>query len=396
MKSDSQEKRIAFITTQYVTSSPTVGGLARYLLRMSEALVREGVQIEIFVVSDGIKEEVLEKPGLIVRHVPVWRSKFARALVQRVSKWLGLGPGLTLVCAARRARLILEAREKDVRFTLVQAADYEAIGLLLKRKPCRPIVVRCSSAVDLYQNADARKGLSFLFERYLTIRSIRRADRSYAPSKLTAEHLNDEFGLDLAVLRPPLQFETYTPRAVPLGIPKKFLLHFGQLIPRKGTDFLLAAFSKALQLEPEMNLVLVGVTKGDWVSGEIHRRGLGRSRLLVMHAMSGPEVYAIIQRAQAVVVPSRIDNYPNVAIESLLLGTPVIGTQGTSLEELVTSPEQGTLVSLADENGLAEAMVLHWRKADFARTPLIGTSSAGPGSSVFQELTSLVAGKSLY
>ena len=41
--------------------------------------------------------------------------------------------------------------------------------------------------------------------------------------------------------------------------------------------------------------------------------------------------------------PTRFDNLPNSAIESLALGVPVIGTLGASLEELVTPGRDGDL-----------------------------------------------------
>jgi glycosyltransferase involved in cell wall biosynthesis len=78
--------------------------------------------------------------------------------------------------------------------------------------------------------------------------------------------------------------------------------------------------------------------------------------------LSKSEVYAALQKADAAVLPSQVDNLPNTVIESLMFGIPVIGSRGASIDELVDENQNGHLVELGDKNSLAEALVRIWRQ----------------------------------
>jgi glycosyltransferase involved in cell wall biosynthesis len=77
--------------------------------------------------------------------------------------------------------------------------------------------------------------------------------------------------------------------------------------------------------------------------------------------MPKPELYALLARAEAAVLPSLVDNLPNTVIESLLLGIPVIGTRGASIDELVRDGINGELVERGDAPALANALIRVWR-----------------------------------
>jgi glycosyltransferase involved in cell wall biosynthesis len=62
------------------------------------------------------------------------------------------------------------------------------------------------------------------------------------------------------------------------------------------------------------------------------------------------------------VLPSLADNFPNTVIESLLLGVPVIGTYGSSIDEMVKNNVTGLLVEKNSEQELAEAILAVWHK----------------------------------
>jgi glycosyltransferase involved in cell wall biosynthesis len=111
-----------------------------------------------------------------------------------------------------------------------------------------------------------------------------------------------------------------------------------------------------------MRLVLVGKwTGGIGIKGDqFDSQALGQS---VHWAAQLPrsELYAVVRQAVASVVPSLVDNLPNSAIESLMLGRPVIAWRGGSLDELVEDGVNGTLVPEGDETALAGALVAAWR-----------------------------------
>jgi glycosyltransferase involved in cell wall biosynthesis len=108
---------------------------------------------------------------------------------------------------------------------------------------------------------------------------------------------------------------------------------------------------------------MVWAGRGDFneIAGLLDNLGPHRSKLQILYPLSKPDLYAVLQRADATVIPSQVDNLPNTAIESLTLGVPVIGTRGASIDELVEEGVTGDLVPLGDVEGLAAAIVKFWR-----------------------------------
>ncbi len=83
--------------------------------------------------------------------------------------------------------------------------------------------------------------------------------------------------------------------------------------------------------------------------------------MIYLGALPKPQLYAVLRGAEAAVLPSLVDNLPNTVIESLMLGLPVIGSAGASIDELIEPGITGELVPLGDVPALAAALVRFWR-----------------------------------
>ena len=59
--------------------------------------------------------------------------------------------------------------------------------------------------------------------------------------------------------------------------------------------------------------------------------------------MPKKEVYNLYSNAEAIIIPSRLDNYPNVMIESILFKKPIIGFLNSSLDEVINHGKTGFL-----------------------------------------------------
>ena len=84
-------------------------------------------------------------------------------------------------------------------------------------------------------------------------------------------------------------------------------------------------------------------------------------QVIWLGAVPKARLNALLLNAVATVLPSRVDNLPNTMIESLMMGIPVIGFAGGSIDELVESGVNGELVPLDDIKGLAQTMIKAWR-----------------------------------
>jgi glycogen synthase len=353
--------RIAFLTPEYVTELPDSGGLGNYLLRLSTLLLREGHVPKIFVSSE-LGPQTLIHNGVMVQRVPSsWAPGKSLKLVRRMCAVLGADMAITIYAQARALAAALERRHRIAPFQLVQSADFLAVALRVRRMPTRVHVVRCSLASDLYNEIDGNRSTSARWRERLERVAMRRADRVYAPSQLIAEHFHQRHGIAVTTLRPPIEPTLDIGADPPVRLPDRFLVYFGQFNRRKGTEWLGAAFKKACDAEPTLRMVWIGRDYGMGLSRVLSDLALHRSKVLVLHPLPKAELYAVVRRAEAAVLPSLVDNLPNTLIESLKLGIPVIGTRGASINELVQHGVTGELVPAGDVSELAAAMLRVWR-----------------------------------
>ena len=356
-------RRIAFLSSEFPTETPRGGGLSSYLGRMTQALRDAGHEPEVFVLS-AHEPATLEHRGVRVQRVRRADRHPAVRLAWHALPKLGLAhlyPTLHQLSGALGLARALEARDAERPFDAVQSADYLAVGLCVRRRAGRPHLLRCSSASDLWASSDQDGRLVRRLEAALERVAIRRADFAYAPSRFVAEHLSRRLRRAVHVLRPPGFLETKPALEPPRGLPPRFLMHVGKPLRAKGTHVLAAALPRVWAQDPSFTLVVAGLTRDALLEPYGELWGAQASRVIALGALEKPELYAALARAEASVQPSLADNLPNVAIESLLLGVPVVAFAGASLDELVEPGVTGELAPLGDEAALAAALLRVWR-----------------------------------
>ena len=356
--------RVAFLSPEFVTETTNEGGLASYLARMTEALVEAGHRPEILTLTRS------ESGTTDFRSVPVHRVHAPSAshplwmTARRASQHLGLAiEVVTELAGAYALARRLADLERAEHFDAVQSADFGFTGLFVPHRRWRTHVVRCSWSGELYLRTDAdtlplKAPLVGLIER----RCIRRADRAYAPSRYLADYFRSRHGLDLDVVRPPLKSLQSPDAPVPPDLPAKYLVHFGQLRRRKGTDAVTAALPLVWASVPDFRMVWAGPEEEPGLVARARALwGEHSHKVLHLGAIDRPRLMTVLARATAAVLPSAVDNLPNTVIESLSLGVPVIGSAGASIDELIQDEVNGYLVGLGDIQGLATAMIRMWR-----------------------------------
>ncbi len=176
-------------------------------------------------------------------------------------------------------------------------------------------------------------------------------DRMFAPSRYLASRFA-EFGFK-GIEVAPLGFEY---GEVQTRRPGDGLFHFGytgQMIPRKGVNFMIEAF---MQLPHEnARLDLYGPIE------DIHAQALqqqaSRDRRIRFHGRYEPEqLDAIMRTFDMAVVPSLMENYPLVVQEAFLRRTPVIATSVGGIPEVVIDNENGYLVQSESVESILQAM----------------------------------------
>ena len=144
---------------------------------------------------------------------------------------------------------------------------------------------------------------------------------------------------------------------LPLNVPDKtpYVVSIGRLTEAKDFPTLLRAYA-ASELRGSHRLVIVG--EGEQRANiELLVRDLNlEDRVQLTGAMDNP--YRVLADAALHVLSSRWEGYPNVLLEALALGVPVIATDCPhGPRELLEGGRYGRLVPVADPRSLAQAMI---------------------------------------
>lgn len=132
------------------------------------------------------------------------------------------------------------------------------------------------------------------------------------------------------------------------------VLCVGGLLPAKGQDVLLRALPPLMERYPRLRVDFVGAgPKRE--AYELLARELGvAERCCFAGALPHAEVLARMGAAAVVVVPSRAEALAVVNVESLAMGTPVVGSQVGGIGEAVRDGVDGFLVPPDDPAALGE------------------------------------------
>jgi len=362
--------RIAFLTTEFVTEFRSAGGIASHLDRVARTLYTMGHGVDVFVLT---KREtgVSDYGGIRVERVGYAWGALERILFRffwRVCKRRPPVVVTNLMGAAGMARAF-KRRRREVGYDVVHSFDYGLPGFFVKGSPSCPHATMCCWAADLcYEVARETGNLSWggPFEQRIALIVLRRflqsVDVVYAPSKFVADHYSIIWGIHVHVVRPTIAQLEVCEESDLLSIPDRFLFHFGQIGTLKGSDTIAAALLTVWREEPDFTMVwagseIVGGTMDQYRSLWGQRAG----KVLWLGSVERQTIYHLIGRAIACVLPSRVDNLPNTVIESVILGAPVIGSKGASIDELVEDGVNGELAPIGDSEALAEIMLRAWR-----------------------------------
>jgi glycosyltransferase involved in cell wall biosynthesis len=175
----------------------------------------------------------------------------------------------------------------------------------------------------------------------------------------------------LHVIPNGVDLERFTPvdrrearRQLDLDPDGRLLVAIGHLKPVKGHQELIRAMA---DLPQDVRLVIVGGDPGRGAHrrrllDEIERLGLS-SRVVLAGRQPYDRVPLYLSAADVSVLPSRREGCPNVVLESLACGTPVVAARVGAVPDLLTPGENGLNVPLRDPGALAHGL----RKALDAR-----------------------------
>jgi glycogen(starch) synthase len=190
----------------------------------------------------------------------------------------------------------------------------------------------------------------------LVARTLRDADWVVGCSAAILDkgkRLAPEIASRSSVIHNGLEAPALAPMPLPFDTPR--LLCLGRLHVKKGIDVALAALESILERFPKTRLIIAGDGPA---RAELERQSIamGLNRVVDFLGWVAPsDVPSLINTCTVVLMPSRAESLPLVALQAALMARPVVGTRVGGLPEVVAHEETGLLVEPDNSVALAEA-----------------------------------------
>lgn len=172
------------------------------------------------------------------------------------------------------------------------------------------------------------------------------------PSEYVADKYKEDFpGLDFSVIPHGVDLLAMISNAssnTPTGSSGLTLGYVGAIIPQKGLDILLQAFSKVA--DPSIKLLVVGGMYGDPVfHKEVHGLIASDSRVEFIGEVSSSKVYSIIQTLDVLCLPSLVpETFSLVLHEAAAAGVPAMVSDIGAPRDYILQQGGGAAVTTGD------------------------------------------------
>ena len=137
---------------------------------------------------------------------------------------------------------------------------------------------------------------------------------------------------------------------------EKLVLCVGRLVPQKGIEYLIRAVSRIAERYPEAKFIIVGE---GWLRGHLEyiARSTGHQwKITFTGWIPDQELIALLNSADALVVPSIYEPFGIVALEGMAAGVPVVASDVGGLAEIVEHEHTGILAYSRSPESIAWAV----------------------------------------
>ncbi len=155
-------------------------------------------------------------------------------------------------------------------------------------------------------------------------------------------------GVNLSLFRP----EGREDARKRLGIEGRVLLSVGHLVERKGHHIVIAALPDL----PNCSLMIAGEGPEKAALHRLAAQLKVEDRVRFLGAVAHRELQPIYVAADALVLASSREGWPNVLLEAMACGTPVVASAIWGNPEVVASPAAGVLMRERSAGGVAEGV----------------------------------------
>jgi glycosyltransferase involved in cell wall biosynthesis len=314
-------------------------------------LVSRGYAVDLVLANlEGALRDVIPKG---VRVVNLNSPRMMRAIPKLIRYLRGAHPralystithaNIAATCAARIAGIRTPVVVRQSNTPLSETKD--SFGRLLVSRlipasyPCADAIIAVSEGVQ---------------EELVALNSALKSRSHVLPTPVLTEEMMTQAQQDP-------QHAWFVDNSVPV------ILSAGRLKPHKGMFELIRAFKRVRDLRPVRLVILGEGSDRPRLEREIARLGLQAD---VDLAGFRPNPFPFMQRSAVFVLASHYEGLPNVLVQAMSVGTPIVATDCRSgPAEILERGKWGTLVPVGSEEALSEAIseALNHPRQDAAR-----------------------------
>jgi glycosyltransferase involved in cell wall biosynthesis len=319
------------------------GGLATYTYHAASGMQERGHRVTIFL--SGSIDRVFEFKTLRVVESAPYAPKWLAPLRGFLDRRLPMTADRVWRSLSLRKSIRRLARQEPL--DLLHYSNWKATGLF---RVSTTSVLRISSFDPCFDNNPAIRHLDKRLSWYTEELCIRRFSRVFGPGDYLASII--ERGLKLRqridILPTPFK-DTPAATGVDFRTPGKRLVVYAGTISRfKGAELLFDLLGRYIRTYDDTVFLIVGkfgTLDGRSVEDMVAEL-LRKHPDAVTHRphLERRELMAAFEQCDAVIVPSLIDNFPNVVLEAMSHRAIVIASDTASLGTLIRDGENGFIV----------------------------------------------------
>ena len=376
MPSPDQPLRIALLAYR---GKPHCGGQGVYVRHLSKALVDLGHHVEVLGGQPYPELDpqvpLVELPSLDIYndHFPmrmpaIWELKSWTDYLEVTAFSAGTFP--EPLAFSMRAWDHLRHRKDD--FDIVQDNQCLGYGLLLIERQLglpvlgtihHPITVdrrlEMEAAESWYKRLTLRRWYSFVD---MQTQVARRLQRIITVSENSFKDIVTDHKVDpsrMAVVPVGVDVELFKPLPHVKVVPGRLVTTASADVAMKGLKFLLEAVAKLRTERDDVHLVVIGKRKpGGASDATIKRLGL-EDHVEFVTGVPEQRIIELYSEAEMAVVPSLYEGFSLPAIEAMACGTPLVGTTGGAVPEVI-GKDGDTAMVVEPGNGEALAAKIRW------------------------------------
>ncbi len=323
-----------------------VGGLARHVAGLSEALAGKGVETHVVTTEFPFAPQEEELNGVYIHRVPVeipapnfhawvmlmnhFFTKYTASLpgsfdVIHVHDWLTATAGVELK-HLRKTPLVATLHSLEFRRSGISSPESRMVDSIEWWSMYEsPTTIVCSGAMkrDIVNHFNSPEAKIWVLPNGIT------------PS-------NYEARVDRGAVRGRYGVQG----------DGEMILYVGRLTPQKGVEYLIRAMPQILS-KHNARLIVVG---DGWIRGDLQKEveaARVKDRVLFTGFLPDGEVIQLLKSADVLAVPSVYEPFGVIALEGMASGVPVVASNVDGLAEFIRNEDNGILTHPRDAGSIA-------------------------------------------